>query len=32
VTSLNELGRDPSVSILWNSLKSVGISSSLKVS
>jgi hypothetical protein len=27
----NELGRVPSVSILWNSLRSIGIMSSLKV-
>jgi hypothetical protein len=31
VTSENELGRVPSASILWNSLKSIGIRSSLKV-
>ena len=31
VASQNEFGNVPSVSILWNSLKSIGISSSLKV-
>jgi hypothetical protein len=31
VTSEIELGRVPSVSILWNSLNSIGIRSSLKV-
>jgi hypothetical protein len=31
VASLNELGSVPSVSILWNSLKSTGIRSSLKI-
>ena len=31
VASYNELGRVPSDSILWNSLKSIGIRSSLKV-
>ena len=31
VASQNELGRVLSVSILWNSLRSVGISSSLKI-
>ena len=31
VASYNELGRLPSVSILWNSLRRVGIRSSLKV-
>jgi hypothetical protein len=31
VASQNELGRVPSVSMLWNSLKSIGIRSSLKV-
>ena len=31
VASQNELGRVPSVSILWNSLRRVGIRSSLKV-
>ena len=31
VASLNELGRVPSVSILWNSLRRTGIRSSLKV-
>jgi hypothetical protein len=30
VVSLNKIGRVPSVSNLWNSLKSIGISSSLK--
>jgi hypothetical protein len=31
VASLNELGRIPSVSILWNSLRRIGIRSALKV-
>jgi hypothetical protein len=31
VASWNELGRVPSVSIWWNSLRRVGIRSSLKV-
>jgi hypothetical protein len=31
VASLNKLGSVPSVSILWNSLKSIGIRFSLKV-
>jgi hypothetical protein len=31
VASYNELGRVPSVSILWNSLRRIGIRSSLKV-
>ena len=31
VASWNKLGRVPSVSILWNSLRSIGIGSSLKV-
>jgi hypothetical protein len=31
VVSYNELGKVPSVSILWNSLRRVGIRSSLKV-
>jgi hypothetical protein len=31
VASYYELGRVPSVSILWNSLKSIGIKFSLKV-
>ena len=31
VASYNELGRAPSVSTLWNSLRRVGIRSSLKV-
>jgi hypothetical protein len=31
VASQNELGRVPSVSILWNVLRRVGIRSSLKV-
>jgi hypothetical protein len=31
VTSYNELGRVHSVSILWNSLRRIGIRSSLKV-
>jgi hypothetical protein len=31
VASWNELGRVPSVSILWNTLRSIGIRSSLKV-
>jgi hypothetical protein len=31
VASQNELGSVPSVSILWSSLKSIGIRSSLKV-
>jgi hypothetical protein len=30
MSSDNELGSVPSVSILWNNLKSIGISSSLK--
>jgi hypothetical protein len=32
VALYNELGRVPSVSILWNSLRRIGIRSSLKVS
>jgi hypothetical protein len=31
LASLNELGTVPSVSILWNSLRRIGIRSSLKV-
>ena len=31
MASYNEIGNVPSVSLLWNSLKSIGISSSLKV-
>ena len=31
VVSQNELGSVPSVSVLWNSLESLGIKSSLKV-
>ena len=31
VASWKELGSVPSVSILWNSLKSIGVNSSLKV-
>jgi hypothetical protein len=31
VASYNELGRVPSVSILWNCLRRIGIKSSLKV-
>jgi hypothetical protein len=31
VASSNELGKVPSLSILWNSLKSIGIRSSLNI-